>query len=227
LEIKDASQGVTGEKSVSLQGHPNGLYHFEFTVKAASEAECKLSSESIQITGDDHTNADQTSNDSSSTPPSDADLDKIFADLSSHPNDGWSSTEHEDDVNGSVSSPSDEDLDKIFDDLSDHPNDGWSSTEHEDDVNGSVSSPSDEDLDKIFDDLSDHPNDGWTSHDDDVDEVPSLWHSDEVTDFVTSTEAHDADQWISHDDDVEANGNDDSEPKDFAGLIDVSYSGSR
>ena len=191
MEIKDASQGVTGEKSVSLQGHPNGLYHFEFTVKAASEAECKLSSESIQITGDDHTNADQTSNDSSSTPPSDADLDKIFADLSSH------------------------------------PNDGWSSTEHEDDVNGSVSSPSDEDLDKIFDDLSDHPNDGWTSHDDDVDEVPSLWHSDEVTDFVTSTEAHDADQWISHDDDVEANGNDDSEPKDFAGLIDVSYSGSR
>lgn len=132
-----------------------------------------------------------------------------------HGNDGWSSTDHADDT--TVTPPSEDELNEIFAGLSGHSNDGWTSTEHGDD------GPSDSDFSDLAADPANHGNDeSWTSHEDDVNETPGFWHSDDVTDFVTAAHANDVDSnWTSHEDDVENDNNDANEPKNFHDFIEV------
>ncbi|KAI9283514.1 hypothetical protein BC943DRAFT_101663 [Umbelopsis sp. AD052] len=216
----DASQGNTGQKEISLQGHPSGLYHLKFTALKA-DGECEIDSEPIQISStnnapstddlDDIFNkidANQNTNNSpTTTPPSNQELDDIFNDLNNHGNDDWHVDEDDIEDNG-VPSTGD--------------NSGW----HSDDVDFSGWHSNEDDVEDngvpSTGDVS-----GWHSNEDDVEDngVPSTgdnsgWHSDDV----------DFSGWHSNEDDVEDNGvpstgdvsgwhsnEDDVEENDFSG----------
>ncbi|KAJ2957072.1 hypothetical protein NQZ79_g7175 [Umbelopsis isabellina] len=204
----DASTGATGEKPISLQGHPTGFYHFEFTVKSAS-SQCKLSSEKIQING----SSDSTSH--SNAPPSDQDLDQIFDSLSDgHANQEWTSEAHDDASPASTAG--------VTPSWTSHEDDVQENAWQEDDVSdlvdalGNLLTPMD-DVNDLVDALGNHPNaDGWTSHEDDVQE--NAWHEDDVNDLVDALGNHPNSEWTSHDDDVETK-TDSTEPKNFDELI--------
>ncbi|CAM0138615.1 unnamed protein product [Umbelopsis sp. WA50703] len=228
----DASKGVTGEKPISLQGHPTGFYHFEFTVKSAS-SQCKLSSEQVQINGASQSTSATSHSDA---PPSDEELDSIFDSLSNdHANQEWTSEAHDD--NGPASTAGvtptwtshddvqdntwhEDDVNDLVDALGNHPNDGATQENawHEDDVQDDTWH--EDDVNDLVDALGNHPNDGATQenawHEDDVQD--DTWHEDDVSDLVDALGNHPNNGWTSHADDVQTN-TDSTEPKTFDDLI--------
>lgn len=190
----DASQGNTGQKEISLQGHPSGLYHLKFTALKA-DGECEIDSDPIRISSG--------SDSSNNATPSTTDLDDIFSKFDSNTS------------GSSTTAPTNEELDDIFNDLNNHDNDeGWHVDEDEIEV------PSVDHSDAITDLVNDIENgdlSGWHSNEDDVEEndisgwhvdeddieVPSVDHSDAITDLVNDIENGDLSGWHSNEDDIE------------------------
>jgi hypothetical protein len=233
----DASQGVTGEKEVSLQGHPSGLYHFKFTVKK-SDGECEIPSEAVLINSDSHSNdapsdknLDDIFNDldsnknatgSPNVPPSDQELDDIFNSLYNHGNDeGW----HEDDVesNGTPAISHGDAITQLVDDIENNDLSGWHSNEDDVEGNGSPTFGHSDSINQLVDDIENNDLSGWHSNEDDVEGngTPNFSHSKATNELADNIENKDVPGWHSNDNDIEG-GDNNGQPQTFDDLIKVS-----
>jgi hypothetical protein len=230
----DASQGNTGQKEISLQGHPSGLYHFKFTALKA-DGSCEIDSEPINISSDSTSNSapsssdlddifsklngNQNTPDSPTTPPSNQDLDDIFNDLYNHGNDeGWHVDEDDIEDNGVPSIGHSDAMGDLVNEIENSDLSGWHSNEddiEENDVSGWHSNE---------DDVEDIDFSGWHSDDANAEEngTPTFGHSDAITDLVDDIENNDLSGWHTNEDDVD-NGNTSGEPQTFEELIEVRH----
>ncbi|KAI8578651.1 hypothetical protein K450DRAFT_245903 [Umbelopsis ramanniana AG] len=240
----DASQGNTGQKEISLQGHPSGLYHLKFTALKA-DGECEIDSNPIQISASNSApstndlddifsklDGNQNTNDSPTTPPSNQELDDIFNDLYNHGNDeGWHVDEddiEDNDVPSTVSGwhSNEDDVEEI--DFS-----GWHSNEDDVEENETPAFGHSDAITDLVNDVENSDLTGWHSNEDDVEEnEPSGWHSDDaeengtptfghsdaISDLVNDIENNDVSGWHTNEDDVE-NDTNSGEPQTFEELI--------